>query len=88
MWFIIVASTSEIAIAAQCATGTNQVTGPAIDTLLKGQFVCATRSPDNWRECHGTLSGTTCKGDGNLWDLKLGTNPMDPLVVGVRMGIP
>lgn len=77
-WFIIIASTSEIAIAAQCGTGTNQVTGSAINTLLNGKFVCATRGSDTWRECHGTLSGSTCSIGGNLWDLKLGTNPMDP----------
>ena len=80
MWFIIIASTSEIVIAASCGTGTIPVNGPAIDTLLNGKFVCATRGSDTWRECHGTfsVSGSTCAGNSNLWDLKLGGNPMDP----------
>lgn len=78
MCFIIVASTSEIVIAAQCGTGATQVLNGQINGLLKGQFVCATRGSDTWRECHGTLSGTNCSNGNDLWDLKLGGNPMDP----------
>ena len=80
MWFIIIASTSEIVIAAQCGTGRTPVLNGQINGLLKGQFVCATRGSDTWRECHGTfsVSGSTCSNGNNLWDLKLGGNPMDP----------
>jgi hypothetical protein len=78
MWFIIIASTSEIVIAAQCGTGTTQVINGQIEALLKGKFVCATRGSDTWRECHGTLLGTNCSNGNDLWDLKLGGNPMDP----------
>jgi len=78
MGFILLANFADEAAAAQCGTGTNRVNGNAITTLLNGRFVCATRGSDTWRECHGTLSGTSCAPGGALWDLKLGTDPVDP----------
>jgi len=49
------------------------------DLFLPGRYVCAQRGSDTWRECHGTISGTTCTGSADLWDLKRGAgDPVDP----------
>lgn len=47
--------------------------------ILSQRYVCAERGSDTWRECHGTISGTTCTGSADLWDLKRGAgDPVDP----------
>lgn len=82
MSFLMLASAANQASAVNCAasTGYNRVLIPAVlRATLQGKFVCATRGNDVWRECHGTISnGTTCNNSPQLWDLKLGSNPVDP----------
>jgi len=80
--FLMLASAANEASATNCVASpgyTRVIAGVVLRNILQGNFVCASRGTDTWRECHGTITGgTTCTNSTQLWDLKLGTNPVDP----------
>lgn len=52
-------------------TAQTRVTGNALNTLIAGNTVCASRGADRWQEQH--------RGGGALWDYKRGPNDtVDP----------
>ena len=56
---------------AQTGCEARRVTGNALDTLVSGNTVCATRGADRWQEQH--------RAGGQLWDFKKGpSDPVDP----------
>lgn len=55
---------------ANCTAAT-RVTGAALNTLVIGNTVCATRNGEKWQEQH--------RAGGQLWDYKMGPgHPIDP----------
>ena len=79
LWSFVVLGTFASAAAANCTTDPI-VTGAALDTLINGKLVCGSPGPnypggalsaDRWQEEHLVPSL-------QLWDYKLGANPIDP----------
>jgi hypothetical protein len=57
--------------ATAACTANTRVTGGALDTLIIGNTVCATRGAEKWQEQH--------RAGGALWDYKKGaTDKVDP----------
>jgi hypothetical protein len=55
---------------ADCSS-TTRVTGAALNALVNGNTVCASRGADKWQEQH--------RAGGQLWDYKMGPgHPIDP----------
>jgi hypothetical protein len=87
---VVLAAVANNAAAVNCVASpgyTRVAGGTTLRDFLGGKFVCATRGADVWRECHGTISGTspttaTCAASGNggaLSDLKQGPgDSVDP----------
>ena len=69
--FVLLAGFSGAVVAqSNCASNT-RVSGNALNTLIIGNTVCATRGADKWQEQHRT--------GGQLWDYKRGpSHPIDP----------
>ena len=66
---VLLVGTPSLAIAA--CTGSTRVTGTALNTLIEGNTVCATRGSEVWQEQH--------RAGGQLWDYKMGPgHPVDP----------
>jgi len=58
-------------LAMAALTASTRVKGPALNTLINGNTVCATRGSDVWQEQH--------RAGGQLWDYKMGPgHPVDP----------
>lgn len=60
---------------ADCSA-TTRVTGAALNSLISGNTVCASRGADTWQEQH--------RAGGELWDYKMG--PGDPVDPSKRVG--
>jgi len=66
---VLLAGMPSLAMAA--CTANTRVTGAALNRLIDGNTVCATRGSDVWQEQH--------RAGGQLWDYKMGPgHPVDP----------